>query len=218
MVELLIECVGNVSWSWSETRGTEAKLKEMTKTIKVIKRWNLHKMKRDKAVGFRCMFRWKKEKIRTYFDAHMSHRSWSGCIGRNIVFYVVMTGTWAQNISGQCDAVRRLSETLNLVWRSYSTVDHPEVKPVGVSWSKIAKNGDVCSRMFVLLCSSAVRPWLTVIRYLQCIWRALSETDRQRSSLYYRSCPMCANTHSSSSTCTEQSTGGDVVQFQVTIC
>jgi len=135
-----------------------------------------------------------------------------------ISHFMLITGTWAQNVSGQCDAVRRVSGTLNRVWRSCSAVDHPEAKPVGVGWSKIAKNSDVCSRTFVLLRSGAMRPRSTIMRYLRCIWRVFSETNGWQSGLYYRSCPMCANTHSSGSTCTEQSTGGDVVQFQVTIC
>ncbi len=166
----------------------------MTTTIKVIKRRNLYKTKRNEVVGVQCMFRWNKDKIRTYFDAHMSHGSWSGHIGTNIAFCVVMTGTWAQNVSEQCNMVQQLSGTLNQVWRSCSAVDRPEVKPAGVSWSKIPKNGDVCSRIFVLLCSSAM--WLrsTVIRYFQCIWRVLSKMDRWWSGLYYRSCPMCAHT------------------------
>ncbi len=57
MVKLLIECVRN------------------DKNNKVIKRQNLYKMKRDEAVGVRCMFRRKKDKIRTYFDAHTSYGS-----------------------------------------------------------------------------------------------------------------------------------------------
>ncbi len=47
--------------------------------------------------------------------------------------------------------------------------------------------------------------------------KGFDKTDGQRSSLYYRSCPMCAHMHLSSSTHTERSTGGDVVRFRVVI-
>ena len=56
-------------------KGNRGEAKRNDKNNKVIKRQNLYKMKRDEAVGVRCMFRRKKDKTRTYFDAHTSYGS-----------------------------------------------------------------------------------------------------------------------------------------------
>ncbi len=55
------------------SKGNIGEPKRNDKTIKVVKRQNLYKTKRNEVVGVQCMFRRKKDKIRTYFDAHVSH-------------------------------------------------------------------------------------------------------------------------------------------------